>query len=118
MPDNFFKLCHLNQIPDGTARGFDPLKQGRDTLFIVRQGHLLRAYLNDCPHWPGSPMAWKKNEYLTTDGSHIICYGHRALFDIQTGFCLSGPCAGQSLLAIQLCIDEENVVHICLENLK
>ena len=109
------KICHLDELADGAARGFDPLAHGQDTLFIVRQGSALRAFKNDCPHWPGSPMAWRKDAYLTADGAHIACSGHGAKFDINTGLCLSGPCVGESLQALALQIDETGGVYICLD---
>ncbi|WP_042445708.1 Rieske (2Fe-2S) protein [Azospirillum sp. B510] len=95
-------LCRFEDLPSDGARGFDPLREGRDVLFIVRRGGALRAYRNSCPHWPGTPMAWRKDGYLSPDGAHIVCYAHGARFDIDTGDCLDGPCPGQSLQTIPL----------------
>jgi len=112
---SFIKLCHLEELQDGAALGFDPLDKGQDTLFVVRQGPVLRSYKNDCPHWPGSPMAWRKDEYLTSDRTHIACHGHGARFDIQSGLCISGPCEGQSLQSLEIKIDESGYVYVRLE---
>jgi nitrite reductase/ring-hydroxylating ferredoxin subunit len=117
LPSSFTKLCHLGDLKDGAALGFDPLAKGQDTLFVVRQGPVLRSYKNDCPHWPGSPMAWRKDAYLTSDGSHIACHGHGAQFDIASGRCISGPCEGQSLQSLELKIDESGHVFVRLEHL-
>ena len=108
------KLCNLDDLPDGAASGFDPHARGQDSLFVVRQGLVLRAYKNDCPHWPGSPMAWRKDAYLTSDGGHIACAGHGAKFDIHTGLCVSGPCVGKSLQTLALQLDESGDVYINL----
>ena len=53
------RLCHLDDLPDGSARGFDPHASGRDSLFVVRCGPVLRAWVNACPHH-GTPLAWRK----------------------------------------------------------
>jgi nitrite reductase/ring-hydroxylating ferredoxin subunit len=95
-------LCRVDEVPPNGARGFDPLGQGRDALFVVRRGDTLRAYRNRCPHWPGAPMAWRKDGYLSPDGGHIVCYAHGARFDIDTGDCVHGPCPGQSLQSLPL----------------
>ena len=35
--------------------------------------------------------------YLTPTGDLIACSWHGALFDIDTGACVGGPCVGQAL---------------------
>jgi len=115
LTSKLFKLCHLDELQDGSARGFDPLAKGQDTLFVVRQGPALRSYQNSCPHWPGSPMAWRKDAYLSEDGKKIACYGHGALFDIESGQCISGPCLGEFLQALPLHIDDADYVHVSLQ---
>lgn len=110
------KLCHLDDLPEGDSKGFDPLTNGQDTLFVVRQGPVLRSYKNDCPHWPGSPMAWRKDGYLTSDGTRIACHGHGAQFDIASGICISGPCEGQSLQSLEVRIDEDGYVYVMLDH--
>ncbi|MRV73767.1 Rieske 2Fe-2S domain-containing protein [Duganella sp. FT92W] len=98
-------LCRLHDIADGGARGFDPRGDGRDTVFVVRQGMRLHAYRDDCPHVAGAPMAWRKDAYLNGDGSRIVCSAHGAQFDIASGACTLGPCLGQALARVALAID-------------
>jgi nitrite reductase/ring-hydroxylating ferredoxin subunit len=90
-------LCRLEEIPDGGARGFDPLREGRDTLMVIRQGTSLHAWRDACPHMRGVPMAWRKDAYLNAGRDRIVCSAHGALFDIATGLCTLGPCLGESL---------------------
>jgi len=110
------RLCHLDELPEGGSRGFDPMGQGQDTIFIVRrQG--LHAWRNACPHWDGAPMAWRKDAYLGGDGTHIVCHAHGAQFDIETGLCTLGPCVGQSLTPVTV----QNIngeVHLALDDLQ
>ena len=91
------RLCRLEEIPDGGSRGFDPLREGRDTLMVIRQGTALHAWRDACPHIGGVPMAWRKDAYLNANRDRIVCSAHGALFDIATGLCTLGPCLGESL---------------------
>jgi nitrite reductase/ring-hydroxylating ferredoxin subunit len=95
-------LCRLDDLCDGDARGFDPLRTGQDTLLLVRQGARLYAYLDRCPHYGDTPMAWRRHAYLNADRSRIVCAAHGALFDIGSGACVRGPCLGQSLTPVTL----------------
>jgi nitrite reductase/ring-hydroxylating ferredoxin subunit len=36
------------------------------------------------------------------DGALILCAAHGALFEKLTGYCVAGPCAGQSLRTVPL----------------
>jgi nitrite reductase/ring-hydroxylating ferredoxin subunit len=108
------RLCRLDELPDGGARGFKRHGGGRDTLFVVRRGERLNAYLNACPHVDGAPMAWRRDAYLNGDGSRIVCAAHGAQFDIDNGQCTLGPCLGQSLTPVPLDVDAEGGVHALL----
>jgi nitrite reductase/ring-hydroxylating ferredoxin subunit len=107
-------LCHLRDLPEGAARGFDPRGEGRDTMFVVRrQG--LHAYRDACPHWQGAPMAWRKDAYLSGDGERIVCHAHGAQFDIATGACVLGPCLGQSLTPVPLIQTDGGEIHVAVD---
>lgn len=66
------------------------------------------AYRNQCPH-TGGPMDWVPGQFLTEDGGLIQCSLHGALFRIGDGFCVSGPCAGASLVPVQVEIQGNDV---------
>jgi nitrite reductase/ring-hydroxylating ferredoxin subunit len=105
------RLCHLDDLPDGDARGFDLRANGRDVLFVVRQGASLHAWRNVCPHH-GAPLAWRRHAYLNAARDRIVCGAHGAQFDIGTGRCTLGPCLGQALTPVPLTLDEQGDVHI------
>jgi nitrite reductase/ring-hydroxylating ferredoxin subunit len=109
-------LCRLEDIVVGDARGFDPLQEGRDTVFVVRQEDRVYAWRDSCPHERGTPMAWRKNAYLNADRSRIVCHAHGALFDIATGLCLLGPCMGQSLTAMPIALRADGVIAVRLDS--
>jgi nitrite reductase/ring-hydroxylating ferredoxin subunit len=93
------ELCRLDDIPDGGAHGFaveGPALAQR--LIVVRQGARVFGYVNSCPHVP-SRLDFISDDFLDPDGAYLECQGHGALFRIDDGYCIAGPCAGQSLLS-------------------
>jgi nitrite reductase/ring-hydroxylating ferredoxin subunit len=90
-------ICRLADIEDPGARSFT-IGQGDWPLrgFVVRVGSEAHAYVNCCPH-ARHPLNLVPNGFLTPRGELILCSSHGALFDKRTGFCVAGPCAGQSL---------------------
>jgi nitrite reductase/ring-hydroxylating ferredoxin subunit len=98
-------LCRLSDIENHGARGFT-IGRGDWPLrgFIVRIDDDVRGYVNRCPH-AGHPLNLGPNRFLTPGGELILCASHGALFDRQTGFCIAGPCSGQSLTSVPLKIE-------------
>ena len=68
-------------------------------LIVVRTACGLYGYRNRCPH-TGAPMEWEPDQFLDYTGTLIQCGIHGALFRIEDGYCVSGPCARQSLQRI------------------
>ena len=101
-------LCRLEDIPDGEGRGFDVESDGND-IFVVRQGQRIRGYVNSCPH-TDAPLDWVENQFMSLDKSHILCGTHAAEFRIEDGYCVLGPCRGQSLAPVALSVRDGEVV--------
>ncbi|HSW24584.1 MAG TPA: Rieske 2Fe-2S domain-containing protein [Burkholderiaceae bacterium] len=106
MRDQGVRLCALADLPDGGARGFDPLGRGRDTVFAVRHGSAVRVWADRCPHH-GTPLPWRKDAYLNAAGDRIVCGAHGALFEPDTGLCVQGPCLGESLRALPCVLTDD-----------
>jgi nitrite reductase/ring-hydroxylating ferredoxin subunit len=92
-------LCRLDELEEGRARGFDPLAQGRDSVFALRHDNQVRVYRNRCPHLDVR-LEYRKDRFLSADGQLIVCYAHGAQFLPATGECIYGPCLGQRLEAL------------------
>ncbi len=73
----------------------------RPDIFIVRKGELMAAYRNRCPH-QGIALNWRANDFLDQQHAHIECKQHGALFELDSGQCIFGPCQGKSLEKIAL----------------
>lgn len=86
-------LCHSDDIPDPGARGFDIA--GHSVFAVKRDGEVF-VYRNSCPHL-GIELQWLEDQFLDMDGALIQCSTHGALFTIDTGLCVAGPCRGRAL---------------------
>jgi nitrite reductase/ring-hydroxylating ferredoxin subunit len=104
------RLGRLADIPEGHSAGFDPLGEGRDTMFVIRRGDDVIGYRNACPHQDYARMAWRKDAFLTSDRSLIMCSAHGALFRIEDGMCEIGPCVGQSLTPVRLVVRDGEIL--------
>nr|WP_167074566.1 Rieske (2Fe-2S) protein [Sphingomonas vulcanisoli] len=92
-------LGPIDLIAEGKARNFVlQMRAGRFHGFVVRRGGAVFGYVDRCPH-AGVPLARELDDYLTLGGELIGCSWHGALFEIETGACVGGPCVGQRLIA-------------------
>ncbi len=55
-----------------------------------------RAYENVCPHVPIA-LDLLDEGLFSLDGRFLVCRNHGALFEPESGLCVSGPCEGESL---------------------
>ena len=103
-------VCALGELEDPGARGFT-MGNGDWPLrgFAVRRGELVRAYVNHCPH-AGFPLNWRPHAFLAPGAPLILCSMHGALFEIETGRCVSGPCEGLGLRELPVRVDRGYVL--------
>ena len=102
-------LCQTDDIPDPGSKAFE-LKQGRRTiaLFVVHKDGDFSAYINSCPH-TGVNLEWQEDQFLDMDNMFIQCSTHDALFEIDTGVCIAGPCVGDHLEPVELVIEDGQI---------
>jgi nitrite reductase/ring-hydroxylating ferredoxin subunit len=104
-------LCALDEIEDGESKGF--YLEGDDpdglSVFVVREGEAVYGYVNSCPH-TGVALEFTTDRFLSADGGYILCSTHGALFEIEDGFCIAGPCAGQALRPADVAVSPEGQV--------
>ncbi len=88
-------VCRLDELEERTAKGlyFNKI----DGIFAVKQDGQVYVYKNQCPHL-GIPLEMMPDKFLDLDKRYIQCSTHGALFKIENGFCVAGPCAGASLI--------------------
>lgn len=103
-------LGPVDLIAEGRARSFVlQMKAKRFHGFVVRRDGQVHGYVDRCPH-AGLPLAQRLDDYLTPNAGLIACSWHSALFAIDTGLCVGGPCMGQSLTAWPVRVDGDAIV--------
>lgn len=103
------RLCALSDLAEIGAKGFD-FRVGEAVFsgFVVRRGEAVFGYVDSCPH-NGSPLAMF-DRYLTRENDLILCSLHGALFRIEDGHCLAGPCEGGRLTPWRVTVRDGAVV--------
>ena len=96
-------LCSIHDIEESKSKGFSS-HQG--DVFVVKKDGVIFVYKNECPHL-GVNLEFQEDEFLDQDGALIECSTHGALFEIESGHCLAGPCQGENLIAIPFKIEDE-----------
>ena len=110
MSDGSHVLCRFEDLADPGSLAVSigtenwPLR-----AFVVRRGEQVFAYVNRCPH-AGHPLDWLPNRFLNGDETLIQCASNGALFTLESGHCIVGPCAGKSMMAIAVHVVTGNVV--------
>lgn len=91
------RLCPTDALAEGRARNFVLEIRGRRFHgFVARRQGQVYGYVDRCPH-QGLPLAQTLDDYLSPTGEFIICDWHGAIFAVEDGRCLGGPCRGQAL---------------------
>lgn len=103
-------LGPLDLIADGAARNYVlQIGDKRFHGFVVRRGEAVFGYADRCPH-QGLPLAQELDRYLTPDGDLIMCSWHGAVFSVEEGACVGGPCLGARLTSWPVEVREGRVV--------
>lgn len=99
-------LCLSSELPEGRSRGFEVA--GNKLLGVRRHGQVY-LYRNRCPH-RGIPLNWEPGDsVLDATASLLSCAHHGALFLVESGECISGPCEGDALEALECHEDHQGI---------
>ena len=103
-------LCQLEDIEDGGSAGFTSEVDGKQRMLLaVRKGKDVFVYVNSCPHI-GVPLDFNAGKFLSRDHKHIMCSTHGALFKIEDGLCVSGPCRNAYLKSVIVSVKDNSVL--------
>lgn len=98
-------LCRADEIGEGEARGFD---YGEHSLVVVRMDGQLHVYVNWCPHL-GIELNFQPDEFFDLDRRYLQCANHGALFEVDTGDCVLGPCKGDALRKVGFTVENGDI---------
>jgi nitrite reductase/ring-hydroxylating ferredoxin subunit len=87
----------ITDIPENGSKGFEC---NGEKYFAVKKDNTVYIYKNSCPHI-GVALEWVENQFLDSSHTMIQCANHGALFVIESGACVAGPCSGQKLTAVK-----------------
>lgn len=106
-------LCSISDILDPGSKAFQLENNGQNLdIFIVHKDGGFHGFINRCPH-TGVNLEWLEDQFLDSDQAFIQCATHGALFEIDTGHCIYGPCVGDSLTPIEIKISNNHLIaHI------
>jgi len=103
-------VARVGELASGQTKKFVLQVDGREVeCFLLNYSGQLFAYVNRCRHVPMT-MDWIDNQFLTEDGSYILCATHGAAYEPDTGECIFGPPCGKFLDRVPLTIDQDHVI--------
>ncbi len=105
-------LCSLDDLSDETAKEFS-YRAGSEIhdIFIQRKDDQVYAYTNICPH-AGTPLNMEDGIFLEKTGTYLMCHTHGALFQLEDGLCVAGPCNGASLQQVDVRLENGSIVVV------
>lgn len=101
------ELCSITEFENQKTKGF--VVNGT-SLFVIKDEDKYFAYLNHCPH-NHIPLDWGNNVFLDFDEELIQCSSHGAVFAIDSGRCLAGPCIDETLSRLEIEV-KDNALYL------
>jgi nitrite reductase/ring-hydroxylating ferredoxin subunit len=103
------RLAMLSELTEGKVVVFAYQQDGikREGLLLQTAGKIV-CYENMCRHLPVRLDSGTRH-FLTKAGDRLLCQSHGALYHFETGFCERGPCAGASLKALPVIVQDDAV---------
>ncbi len=95
---------------EGSARSFSTKIKGRvfQGLVVKKNGKYF-AYQNLCQHLPIT-LDLKDDNFFTHDRKFLQCHMHGAMYELETGHCVAGPCEGANLVLLPVVEEESRLI--------
>ena len=110
-----WRICALADLDATGAKEFEYGNPRQYWGFVIRVrlggGDAVRGYVNACPH-VGLPLNLSGDRFFDAEGKLPLCQMHGALFRLEDGYCVAGPCAGERLKALTLEV-RDDAVWLC-----
>lgn len=96
------RVAQVGEVPEGKSKKFVLAVGDREVeCFLVHWRGGYHAYVNRCRHIAMS-LDWVENRFFDEDGRFLLCATHGALFEPDSGDCVSGPPVGKRLIPVPL----------------
>ena len=96
------RLCSIADLEATGAKGITLGEWPKAREFVVvRDGDQIRAYKNRCPHNSGT-LETVPDRFLDAGRENLVCSTHGARFRLADGLCITGPCRGEALTAVEI----------------
>lgn len=107
-----YLVCEVDKLKTSGCFGWESVINDLlvQYFFIYHQNKIL-SYLNRCPH-TGVNLEWVPHQFLDRDNEFIQCATHGALFNIENGLCIHGPCVGDKLEEVENAIIDNKIYLI------
>jgi len=103
-------LCRFDELEENGCKGFNvPLGERELSIFVVRRDGRVYGYRNVCPH-RGTNLDWLPDRFMDPEREYIQCATHDALFRVEDGLCVAGPCVGKRLTPVAVAVENGAVV--------
>ena len=96
---------HIDDIPGTRSQRI----QVKGEKLLVAKKKARCMFIATAAH-TGINLDWQPDDFMTFDNFYLLCSTHGAQFQIEDGFCISGPCKGQELKAIPFELVDGQVV--------
>lgn len=109
--ESMILLCRAEELAPNGAKGM-MLGEGTDRLdvVVVAKDGKHHAYINSCPH-QFIPLEIFPGHFFSEDKKHLICSGHGALFEPDTGLCVNGPCEDEFLERLEI-VEKDGEIYL------
>lgn len=93
-----FRLCAVSELEENVGRSFR--SPAGEVILVLRDAQIY-AWQNICPHL-GINLEFNPDEFMDCEQHYLLCSNHGALFQVEDGRCVAGPCHGESLLSVPI----------------
>ena len=101
-------------VEGGDGVRFQVTRQGGSLpAFVVRWHARPFAYINECQH-QSTELDWNAGDFFDESKLYLMCATHGAMYEPDSGFCVSGPCHGARLASVE--VRERDGVVFCAED--
>ena len=79
----------------------------REVVLTRRSDGTVAAYENHCQHW--TDVRIDKGDGARMRNGELVCTKHGAIFAVESGECLHGPCLGAALVPVPVSVTDRTV---------